>query len=151
MIVNVPVGAKEKTYRVFVEELPPPDLKKQNMGVRVLTKISIPVFFTPDGATHQLAVEGLTVAKGKFVFHLKNNGNRYAQVQSIDAIGKGESGDVFKGEAKSWYVLAGDDRVYELPVPADQCSKIKELSVTAKVQEKTVSAKQPAPAGGCTP
>src|SRR5688572_25193200 len=36
--------AREKTYRIFVEELPPVDRAGNRGGVRVLTKMGIPIF-----------------------------------------------------------------------------------------------------------
>ncbi|HZH04353.1 MAG TPA: fimbria/pilus periplasmic chaperone, partial [Myxococcaceae bacterium] len=53
---NVRVGAtaepvnEEKTYRIFIEELPPPKRPGSGVGVKVLTKIGLPIFLTPNGA-----------------------------------------------------------------------------------------------------
>jgi fimbrial chaperone protein len=43
---NKSIVATEKSYRIFVEELPPAE-KSDHSGIRILTKMGIPVFIQP--------------------------------------------------------------------------------------------------------
>ncbi|TMA08552.1 MAG: molecular chaperone, partial [Deltaproteobacteria bacterium] len=43
----VPFGPVEKTYRVFLEELPAPEKPQARSMVRVLTRVGIPIFLAP--------------------------------------------------------------------------------------------------------
>src|SRR4051812_21651196 len=63
--VTVPFGPVEKTYRVFVEELPPPEKPTTSSSVRVLTRVGIPVFVAPVKALNDVKLSAIALAPGK--------------------------------------------------------------------------------------
>ena len=62
----------EKSYRIFVEELPP--LDRQGNGVRVLTKMGIPIFLKPAKEVASANLSNLGQKSGKVFFTLSNEG-----------------------------------------------------------------------------
>jgi fimbrial chaperone protein len=75
--------AVEKTYRLFVEELPPSQAEQKAGAIRVLTKMGIPIFLRaaatpPLAELHSLREEG-----GRFSFVLANNGATHFIPESV--------------------------------------------------------------------
>ena len=64
---------REKTYRIFVEELPP--LDRQTNGVRVLTKMGIPIFMKPAKEVATANLTNLGQKSGKAVLHVGQRGH----------------------------------------------------------------------------
>ena len=151
---TVPAGAAERSYRVFVEELPPlraPQTANRS-EVKVLTKMGVPIFVQPAKPAAAGTVEGMGLANGKFAFTVKNTGNvhflpRSVQVRALDA--KGEA--VFEKPVEAWYVLAGATRVWEVEIPKDACGKSKALTVAVDSPEAKFSGRMEVPAAGCGP
>lgn len=151
---TVPAGATERSYRVFVEELPP--LKApQTAGkseVKVLTKMGIPIFVRPAKAASTGTVEGLALAKGKLGFTVKNTGNVHFMVQSVLLKAVNAGGAVsFEKKIEGWYVLAGGTRVWEVEIPKEACSKSKSLTIDVQADEAKFSGRMDVPAAGCGP
>jgi fimbrial chaperone protein len=119
--VTAKAGAVERTFRIFVEELPS---EKTGTGVRLLTRMGMPIFLQPEKPAGQPVIEGPTVTGGKLTFKVKNTGNAHveftaASAQALDAAGA----SVFQHEWKGWYLLAGGERVFEVDLPGDACGK----------------------------
>jgi fimbrial chaperone protein len=147
--VNAPVGQTEKTYRVFVEELPSAE-KKKEMGVRILTKVGIPIFLQPAQMNPKATVQNLEIVNGQVSFAVKNSGNSHLRTQIVRARGEGEgTSPVFEAKQNGWYLLAGGDRVYKFDVPKDSCAKVKSVSVEVPTDRDTVRAKLDTPNGAC--
>jgi len=151
---TVPAGAAERSYRVFVEELPPlRALQTANKSeVKVLTKMGVPIFVRPEKPVAAGIVEGMGLTKRKLAFTLKNTGNVHFLPQSvrIKALdGKGVA--VFEKDVEGWYVLAGGTRVWEVEIPKDACAKSKAISVAVESADANFSGRLDVPAAGCGP
>jgi fimbrial chaperone protein len=151
---TVQAGAAEKTYRVFVEELPPLRSAKESTKseVRVLTKMGIPIFVRPAKPISTGTVEGLGLAKGSFAFTLKNTGNVHflvqsVQVKAIDAAGA----NTFEKNVEGWYVLSGGTRIWQLDIPKAACLKSKKLSVEVQTADSKFDGKLDVQPAGCGP
>src|SRR5207253_10011104 len=73
--VGTPFGLVEKTYRVFVEELPPTERPAQpSSEVRVLTRVGVPVFLQPLRAVERRSIEGLEARGGRASFRVAYRG-----------------------------------------------------------------------------
>lgn len=151
---TVPAGAVERNYRVFVEELPPlraPQTSGKS-EVKVLTKMGVPIFVSPAKPVAAGAVEGMTLAKGKLSFTVKNTGNVYFLVQSVRVKALNTAGaSTFEKNLEGWYVLAGGTRVWEVEMPKDACAKSKTLSVEVQSAEVNFSGHMDVSAAGCAP
>jgi fimbrial chaperone protein len=151
---TVPAGAAERSYRVFVEELPPlraPQTANKS-EVKVLTKMGVPIFVLPAKTTAAGTVEGLGLTKGKLAFTIKNTGNVHflpqaVRVKAVD----GKDATVFEKTVEAWYVLAGGTRVWEVEIPKDACAKAKAVTVAVEATEAKFSGRMDVPAAGCGP
>ncbi len=136
--VSKPAGAIERTYRVFVEELPPLE-KPSEVGnrseVKVLTRFGVPIFVQPAKLTKTGAIENAKLESGTVKFQVKNTGNAAFSLLAVHASGAGADGSkTFENQAAGWYVLAGGERVYEIVVPPADCRRTKTISLEAKTE-----------------
>ncbi len=141
--------SKERSYRIFVEELPPNE-KLQSSGVRFLTKVSIPIFLQPRKVETKGVIDQLTLRKGELSFGIKNDGNVHIQPREIRVKGTSTNGGVqLDRNIPGWYVLSGGLREYRIDVPQNDCPKIRDLKIEFEINEKPVSETYPVPAEAC--
>jgi fimbrial chaperone protein len=151
--VATPFGNVEKTYRVFVEELPPAEKPSQPVSqVRVLTRVGVPVFLAPAQVLERRSIEGISVAHGLFHFKVTNGGTAHfreetVRVRGLDTTGK----ELFAREQRGWYVLAGGSLDYDVELPKE-CAGLATL-VAQVITEKGESFEErlPAKAASCAP
>ena len=151
---TVPPGAVERSYRVFVEELPPLRAPQTNdkSEVKVLTKMGVPIFVSPAKPMAAGTIEGMALAKGKFGFTVKNTGNVFFLVQSVHVKALNAAGaSTFDKSIDGWYVLSGGTRVWEIEIPKDACTKSKSLTVEVHSAEVDFSGHMDVAAAGCAP
>jgi fimbrial chaperone protein len=151
---TVAAGDVERSYRVFVEELPalraPQTANKSE--VKVLTKMGVPIFVTPAKPVSSGKVEGMTLAKGKFSFTVKNTGNVFFLIQTVHVKALNAAGSVtFEKTVDGWYVLAGGTRVWEIEIPKEACTKAKTMTVDVVSAEVKFSGRVDVAAAGCAP
>jgi fimbrial chaperone protein len=127
---------REKTYRIFVEELRPLEKPKQpptGSQVRVLTKMGIPIFLQPPSPNSSGVVSDLGVANSALSFTVHNTGNVHFSLYGVRVVGTAASGEtVFDRKAEGWYVLAGGTRTYEMTLTPEECSRLTHLEVDAR-------------------
>jgi fimbrial chaperone protein len=146
--------ATEKSYRIFVEELPPaPELERTaGFQVRVLTKIGIPVFVEPTNPKPAAAVEVVEVAADHVRYKVRNVGNAHFTLQSVRLQGLDASGQsVLDRQADGWYVLAGGEREFEQPLSPELCGLLKSVAIEAKTEAGNAAARQDVPVLACMP
>jgi len=154
---SAPAGAVEKTYRIFVEELPPVEGPKDSSAprseVRVRTKMGIPIFLLPTAKPDVAgAIESPALADGQLRFRVRNTGNVHFTLLSVRITGTAASGEtIFEKQAEGWYVLTGGIREYEIPVPPAECARVKAFSIEATDERETMKARFDAPPGACAP
>jgi fimbrial chaperone protein len=146
-----PFGAVEKTYRVFLQEMAPPETAEGPAQIRVLSRIGLPVFLAPARAVERTRILDLAGKDGKVTFRLVNEGTVHVRPTSVKLAGLAADGKVaFETELAAWYVLAGGERVYEAEIPAGACAATGELEVSAALGRDVIRARI-ARAGTCTP
>ena len=135
----VPFGPIEKTYRIFLEELPPPEKPQARSTVRVLTRVGVPVFLAPVTTLEDRKLSPVSLAAGAASLDLQNTGNVHFRVETVRLEGFGEEGaKLFEKQAQGWYVLAGSHKRYELEIPKDACRKVRRLVVSVKTDKEQV-------------
>jgi fimbrial chaperone protein len=132
--VAVPFGVVERTYRLFLEELPPAEKVSQpRTTVRVLTRVGIPIFVQPAKVIDAHNLSPISLQEGRANVTLQNTGNVHMRVESVQLEGFDQGGArLFEREAQGWYVLAGGEKRYQLDVPKDACLKARKLVVTIR-------------------
>jgi fimbrial chaperone protein len=147
---EVPAGPVEKTYRLFVEELPPDEPARVPGAVVMLTKVGIPIFLQPARLTTRATLQDLSLKAGRFSFRLVNSGTFHFIPQAVRVRGLDQAGAVVLDQKPSaWYVLAGGERVFDLEIPADACARIRSLVVEAQLPNSTLKELLQAPDGAC--
>jgi fimbrial chaperone protein len=148
---SVQFGAVEKTYRLFVEQLPAAP-KSAQTTVRVLTRVGIPVYLSPPEPAVRAEVVSLAREGRRVSFVLKNTGNVRIRPDLVRLVGRGAAGDiVFDQPLSSWYVLAGGERVFQAEAPKDDCARVRVLSAEIAVAKGSVESQLPVADGACGP
>jgi fimbrial chaperone protein len=132
--IKLPPGGKEKTYRLFIEEIPEP---KQTEGARVAIAIrfGVPIFVKPVKEDLRGEVGNLSMTGGVVGAVARNSGNVHLLVRAVLVQGKDGSGKtVFTKELGGWYLLAGAKRAYTAEVPADVCREIARVDVEVRAE-----------------
>jgi fimbrial chaperone protein len=150
---SISFGAVERTYRLFIQELPPPPRQETAPQVRVLTRIGIPVFLSPARVVERAVLKALSVRDGKVLFTLVNSGTVHVRPTAVKVALKDAQGKTLGNrEAAAWYVLAGGERAYDVDLRGEGCAAVREVSVAITLDSKQVlQAASAAPEGVCAP
>ena len=150
---TAPIAAIEKTYRIFVEELPSaPGPADESAGtqIRVLTKLGIPVFVQPKEPKPETTVEIQGVSGDRIHFVVRNTGNAHLLLQDLRIHGTGSAGaDVLDRTVQGWYLLAGRAWEFEQPLTAEECAGLTSLSIDAETERGVSTARLELPLPAC--
>lgn len=133
--------AREKTYRLFIEEIPAQQKSEAGKSqVNIIIRFAPPVFIRPDTASINVAINEAGVANGVLKLGVNNLGNVHVTITSILVRGKSEDGQlVYSKEISGWYLLNGASRTYEVPIPAETCTAAKTVEVELKTETLTLN------------
>ena len=127
--LKVPAAATEKSYRLFIEELPPPpDAGKKGAQILFVLRFGVPIFVRPDKEQLAGAIEALEAAPTAATVVITNRGNQNFQIQSLSV--KSQAG--YEKEIIGGYVLAGATKHIAAPFPPELCRKLGKLQVVMK-------------------
>jgi fimbrial chaperone protein len=141
----------EKTYRVFIEQLPGPPSRAEN-AIRVRTKIGIPVYLEPPVPAARAELAELARDGARLSFVLRSTGNVRIQPSSVRVVGRDGAGAVvFERPLPTWYVLARGDRAYDSEAPRGDCARVRTVSAEVALGKDTLRAQLPTPGGVCAP
>lgn len=147
---QVPFGAVEKSYRVFVEEMPPPPKPESASRVQVLSRIGIPIFLSPDQAIEKAVWGELRVEGGKVEASLRNLGNVRVRPAAVRLVAADAAGKPLHEKAlDAWYVLPGGERRYAAQLPADVCGRVRSVAVEAQLPKEILRGSAETPQGTC--
>ena len=125
----------EKTYRLFMQELPVTE--SGGMALQLALTITIPIFVEPEKAEKAAWIaETAGLSDEALRIKVRNNSNRHIVVSRITAVGLDESGrEVFSKNAAGWYTLAQTSRIYAVPIPYEECLKVKTIRVKTDLEK----------------
>jgi len=105
-------AARELTYRLFLQEVPPP-MRPGEQELRVALRLSLPVFIQPRGkVAPQLTWRAARGPQGAIVLSLTNSGN--AHVQAIDCRLYDGNNALIAESNLGGYVLPGQSRSWSI-------------------------------------
>lgn len=105
---RAPDGARELTYRLFLEEVPPPP-KPDFKGLRVALRMAVPVFVVPANApAPRLQWRAASAGPGALNVALRNEGNAHVQVTDLRL--ESPPGQALARQQAPAYVLPGQSR-----------------------------------------
>lgn len=113
-----PDAQRELTYRLFLQEVPPPP-KPGFQGLQVALRIGVPVFVAPAAA--QPPILGWRIYRtreGQLEVSLTNSGGAHVQVANLRLV-RADGGDMGRQQVAT-YVLSGQSRdwlVKDIPAP----------------------------------
>lgn len=135
--VSLPATNRERTYRVIVEQLPSVGEHKAGV-VQMLTRLSIPVFQAPTSGAPEVTLAAPKLSAGRVRFKLENTGAVHDMVKPVHLVGRDARGTpIVERTEPGWYLLAGSERLYDVELSADDCSRLRTLSL------ETATASQP--------
>lgn len=146
-------AALERTWRVFVEELPPARSGPRPAGaeVKVLVRFGVPVFARPAKPTHQLDLEGFSLDAGQVRWLLHNQGNQHQTVQELTLRGEDAAGQaVFTEQPAARYLLADSRRRFAVDLPPPPvCQRLAHLDLRIKTDQAELTRRLALPPGSC--
>ncbi|HZY19761.1 MAG TPA: fimbria/pilus periplasmic chaperone [Ramlibacter sp.] len=150
--IRMPPADAEKTYRVFIEELPAPaDAEgKRGAALTFLVRFGAPVFVRPAATTDALLLEGLGAARGQATFSMHNAGNQHQVVENIVVRGLATDGqELFAVALTDRYLLAGTRKRYSAPIPREACGRLASLSAEATTDKAKASGRMAVAGAAC--
>ncbi len=115
---------KEKTYRLFVEEIPSQQ-NKEGVALQIALKFGIPIFVKPLREDTKWEITKKMVSNSIFHLQMENKSNHHLQVHYIRIKGYAGEKEVFSKDIKGWYVLSGAKRLFSGKL--EECNKIDKI------------------------
>jgi hypothetical protein len=76
---------------------------------------------------------------GVLLVTMGNTGNSHYMVNAITVSAVGAGGEtVFTRHTGGWYVLAGAQHVFSIPIPESKCAKVEAVKVGLKIDRETL-------------
>lgn len=147
-------GPGEKSYRLFVEELPSAQAAPLAAAseVKVLTRMGLPIFLRPAAPKSSAGLSDLGLSNGRVEFDLRNLGNIHLIPREARIIAIGEGGDrLFSSDLQSWYVLANGVRHYSVDLSGGKCEQVRRLEVEFAFESARLKERLETPGGVCRP
>jgi fimbrial chaperone protein len=130
--IKIPATTKEKTYRLFIEEIPGPR-KVEGVNVAIAIRFGVPIFVKPFKEDAKGVIEKIELSKGVLNVRVKNAGNVHFIIHSVNIKGKNtKEEEVFSKELSGWYLLNNVSRIYTTPIPGEFCKNIAKLEIEIK-------------------
>jgi fimbrial chaperone protein len=123
-------GAEERSYRLIVEEVPPP-AKPGFQGIVTLLRLSIPIFATPKAATApQINWQVLRTSDSRLKLIASNLGSAHVQIKTLAVVASDSTDDYLKGVLPT-YLLPTQQREWFIDDKRTlTATRIKVLAVT---------------------
>ncbi len=148
-LVNPKAGSKEKTFRIYMRELPL-DTESTGTVIKVLLRIGVPVFLAPRVEKASGTVEGLRVEGRRIVFTVKNSGTVHLRLQRVVVSAFDDKGKkIHSEELAGWYLLSGVRRPFAFDLPADVCRRVKKVAVHIESDKLDIDREGHVPSGAC--
>jgi fimbrial chaperone protein len=146
------VGARERAFRLLIEELPQARSASAGASVAMRMRLSIPVFLEPAKGEARLDLGVPTMTKLLPAVMASNTGSVHLQIDSVKFRGVSASGrEAFAMSEGGGYVLPGKSVRLTLPAPltSAQCRDTARLFVEVAVHGDVVTHDAPVTSAAC--
>jgi fimbrial chaperone protein len=141
-----PPSLKEKTYRLFLEEIPTKKTAqdiavsdKITAGLTIAFRYAIPIFVKPVHQQRSGVMEKIEMSQGVVRAFVKNTGNVHIKLLNMTFQGKAIDGkELFSREVSGWYILHSLSRPYEASIPPDICGNLSTVEIKAEVDNLNI-------------
>jgi fimbrial chaperone protein len=150
---RVPPGQTEKTYRVFLEEIPGPQAAPlEATELRTILRIGVPVFMVPVKTVAEGEIEEVVLEKGKLSIPVKNTGNVHFVVRTVKVEGMdAEGATVFQRDIAGWYLLEGRGKTFSMEIPGESCPDIDSLKIDVITDRLSINKRHDVSEEMCNP
>ena len=136
---RMPAVTSEKTYRLFLEEIPE-SRKVEGVNVAIALRFGVPIFVKPLKEEARGEIETIGASEGAIHARVKNTGNLHFIVRSVVVKGKNLKGEeIFSKTLDGWYLLAGASRPYTTTVPREVCPDLARIDVVVTSDKLTMT------------
>jgi fimbrial chaperone protein len=127
-----PAGTREKTYRLFIEEIPEAR-KTEGTNVAIAIKFGVPIFVKPAQEEVKGEITAIELGKGECRITVKNSGNVHFVINSVELKGRNGKGEqTYSKKFDGWYLLNGASRTYAAAIPVEACANSASLDVEVR-------------------
>lgn len=121
-------GLQEKTYRMFINELP---ISKPGVTeLKVALSLALPIFVEPEKSNKVWNLVSAEIGEGVVQVDVQNTGNVHIHNEKLHLEGFDDNGEsVYSDDMVGWYTLSGKTRTYAMDFPKDLCLQSKEISL----------------------
>ena len=123
-------AAVEKTYRLYVEEMPDPS-PEGGARVNVRVRFGVGVFVQPPVKSTRAEIVALDVRDGMVHVPVRNTGSVSFRIDKVVLCGTRSSGEPMSREIGGWYVLAGATRSFQARLTDEECRGLVRIDVEA--------------------
>lgn len=149
--IRVPAAAREKAYRLFVEEIPGPR-KPGTTSVAIAVRFGVPIFVKPLQEEPKAEIGPVAMDNGIVSVRVRNAGNAHFVIHAVGVTGKDSRGEaVFSKEINGWYLLAGASRPYAAAIPPEICPSVASVDVEVRTDKSTLAGHLDADRSMCPP
>lgn len=152
---NVRVGVaagtfaeKERTYRLLVQELGPV-ARREERRIRMLTRLSLPVFLQPSTPQVNAQIENVAIARQRLRLSVRNIGNVHVQALAVRVTREAGGESLVETKTLASYVLAGGTREFELALPEGRCAEVDGAVVEVQTRQGSLQQRVALPTAAC--
>jgi P pilus assembly chaperone PapD len=131
-----PLQPVEQDFRIVVTEVASSsDALAGGAGLTVRTRVSVPLFISPTAQTSGVDVRDGALTPSSATFSLLATGSAHLFATHVRLRAEDAAGVPMLDRAlNGWYLLAGQPRVYAVPLDAPLCARIRRLTVDAEFE-----------------
>ena len=150
--LQIPATSVEKTYRLFIEEIPEPRKADQGATIAIALRFGVPIYAAPLKSEARGEFVEAVLAKGTINTVIKNSGNVHFRIQTVQLVGKDASGaEVLRQKLDGWYLLSGVSRPYVFTLKDEECRKAATLELLVDTDRDDFSKVIRVDPQACTP
>lgn len=127
--IKVPAINREKTYRLFIKEVPDRSQSAPN-AVAIAIQFGVPIFVKPVKEEIQGEILNPQVAGGQLRLSVANTGNSHFRIGTVGATGVDAAGEsIYSEEVRGGYLLPGSVNEFSIPIEPEVCNHLKAIDI----------------------